>query len=339
MPTENELLRRLKSQKQIYPKGMRLAIGDDCAVFDIARTQSMVATTDLLIENVHFRRRWFPPGLLGRKSLAVNLSDLAAMGATPYACLLNLMIPRELTENFFDIFLDGFVTAARRWACPLIGGDLSNADLFQVGVTVLGIVPKGSEVRRSTGQAGDRVLVIGDLGLSRLGLELLESGRYSGVVSQVERAETLSSFISDPFELACIRAHLAPEPLLDEGSWLRKEGFVHAMMDVSDGLALDLERLAVASGLQAVIDRQALEAHRSAKGRELDLDLVLNGGEDYALLCTASEEQVSRLQQIYPLTFPHFRIIGVLQQGRPGLYWGSGGTVKPCQPRGFEHFK
>jgi thiamine-monophosphate kinase len=338
MPTENELLRRLKSQKQTYPKGMRLAIGDDCAVFDVDSTQSIVATTDLLVENVHFRRSWSHPQLLGRKSLVVNLSDLAAMGARPFACLLNLMIPAELTDSLFDSFIEGFVTAARHWACPLIGGDLSNANLLQVGVTVLGVVPKGSEVKRSTGQPGDRVLVIGDLGLSRLGLELLESGKHSDL-NQADRAETLSHFIPDPFELACIRAHLAPEPLLEAGSWLRKEGLVHAMMDVSDGLALDLERLAVASGLQAVITRTALEPYQSIAEREIDPDVVLNGGEDYALLFTASDEQVSRLQQIYPLTFPHFRIIGVLQQGPPGLYWGSDGTVQPCQARGFEHFR
>ena len=136
--TESELIRWIRNQKQDESPFVLKGVGDDCAVLDSTRQSRLVVSTDVLVEGVHFRRRWMHPYFLGRKALLVNLSDLAAMGALPAACLLTLTLPPGLTGDFFRSFMDGFLEEVRRWKAPLVGGDLSRGSSVHVGVTIWG---------------------------------------------------------------------------------------------------------------------------------------------------------------------------------------------------------
>ena len=135
-PCELDLIDWIRDHSQDFPSSLIKSIGDDCAVFDPRGMSQLAVTTDLLLENVHFCRRWTSPHFLGQKSLRVNLSDLAAVGASPYACLLSLGLPADLTQEYFHSFMKGFLEDAACWKAPLIGGDLSRSDTVTVNVSV-----------------------------------------------------------------------------------------------------------------------------------------------------------------------------------------------------------
>jgi thiamine-monophosphate kinase len=200
-------------------------IGDDTAVLQ-AGDQTLLWTADMLVEGVHFRLDWIDPAALGWKSLAVNLSDIAAMGGTPVGALLSLALPAECTGAWLDAFVDGFADCAQTYGVALLGGDTNRAERVVIDVSVLGIVT-GQPVLRSGAQVGDWLLVTGALGGSRAGLFALMAGKASEV------------------DLA---PHFRPIPRLQVGMLARELGAT-AMMDLSDGLAADLPKLLRASGV------------------------------------------------------------------------------------------
>ncbi len=331
--SELDLIRWIRSQETSSPPSLTQGIGDDCATFDPAFAKSMALTSDLLVEDVHFRRRWVHPYFLGRKSLLVNLSDLAAMGANPYSSLLSLALPTELTDEYFQYFMAGFLEEARRWNAPLVGGDLARSSRVHVAVTVLGYVTKGSFVYRSTAQEGDLVALVGDVGLSRLGLQILRDENPEEL-GEIASEEDLSSWAADSFRLRCLRAHLLPQPQIEVGLWLRHNRLANAMIDVSDGLAADLLQVSRESDLKAELD-----AARIPLLKDMTLETALEGGEDYALLFTSSKEQVDRLARSYPKGFPPYRLIGKLKRGPSSLHLVQGEERTPYQPEGFDHFR
>ena len=331
--SELDLIRWIRSQEAPSPPSLTRGIGDDCATFDPSFAKSLALTSDLLVEDVHFRRRWANPYFLGRKSLLVNLSDLAAMGARPYSSLLGLALPTELTDEYFHSFMAGFLEEARRWNAPLVGGDLSRSSQVHVAVTVLGYVTKGNLVYRSTAQEGDLVALVGDVGLSRLGLQILEDENPEEL-GEIASEEGLSSWAADPFRLRCLRAHLLPQPLIEVGLWLRHNQLANSMIDVSDGLAADLFQVTRESDLTGELD-----AARIPLPEDMTLDAALNGGEDYALLFTSSKEQVERLARSYPKGFPPYRLIGKLKRGPSSLYLLRGEERILYHPDGFDHFR
>ena len=176
-------------------------IGDDCAVFDPRSYSKLAVTADMLLEDVHFRRRWVSPYFLGRKSLLVNLSDLAAVGAQPYACLLALALPGDLTECYFNSFMKGFLEEGARWDAPLIGGDLSQSESIFVSVTVWGSFQTGRPLWRSDAQNGDILVLIGEVGLSRLGLEILRREDFSELW-KVESEDSLAHWAGGRFSVS-----------------------------------------------------------------------------------------------------------------------------------------
>jgi thiamine-monophosphate kinase len=267
------------------PKGrdVLLGIGDDAA-WVRNRTGSCLITADLLLEGVHFQRRWTSLYDLGHKSLAVNLSDIAAMGGVPAYATVSLGVPSNLPVSDIDAFYRGIRALASKTGVALVGGDLNAADSLLISVCVFGHAPY-RPISRSGARVGDEIYVTGTLGDSALALELLMRAR------PLKRDRAVAYLLS--------RHHL-PTPRLTVGALLAKEKLAKAMIDVSDGLLQDLGHLCEASGVGAVIREESLPlspAYRSLAARN-GTRYALSGGEDYELLFCVRRKDRSRLERI-----------------------------------------
>lgn len=328
------IARMVESLPQPFPlqgegvgEGVRLleGIGDDTAVLQIGQHR-LLWTTDMLIEGVHFRLDWLDAYQIGWKSLAVNLSDIAAMGGTPLAALLSLSLPPERTGEWLDRFIEGFLACARTYETQLIGGDTNRAAYAEgplvIDVSLLGVVD-GSPALRQGGQPGDWLLVTGSLGGSRAGLMRLMHG--------------------DRTDADALQAHGMPVPRLREGQRLREHG-VHAMIDLSDGLASDLPKLARASRCGARVLSAQLPIHPAAmrwcKRTGTDPMLfALAGGEDYELLIAATPETAQILLADLPTqTGTPLTHIGYLTDESDLLLQDESGNTTPLPRIGWDHF-
>lgn len=261
---ENELIARIARRAGRAPGGRwLLGIGDDAALLRGRAGEELVFSTDTLVEDVHFRFAREGPRVIGRRAIAVNLSDLAAMGAAPVGVLLGLCAPASMPVRDFDALIAGVLYEARRFACPLVGGNLSRANACSLAVTVIGRVEAGRALRRTGLDAGDVLFVTGVLGLAAL--RRLEADRRKGPLRRV------------------------PEPRLEAGLRLARMRQTKACIDLSDGLASDLDQLLRASHVAAEIEADALPAApgftRACRRLGIDpLELQAAGGEDYELL-------------------------------------------------------
>lgn len=238
-------------------RGVLLGIGDDAAgLAPLPPSQELLITTDLVIEGAHFRPSDHPARALGHKVLARGLSDIAAMGGRPLYALLSLCLPPWADRPWQKQFFNGLFHLADRHGVALIGGDLAAGPLLAADIIVLGTVPRGRALRRSGARPGDLLYVSGRLGGSALGLERIGTKDHAA------------------------RRHLYPEPRLDLGRRLLRLGAT-AAMDISDGLSIDLYRLATESRAGAVVHSQDIPLFPGAT-----LDHALHGGEDYELLFT-----------------------------------------------------
>lgn len=338
-PSELDLIEWIDRRAQQVPSSVIKHIGDDCTVFDPSFASSLAVTTDALLEDVHFRRRWTSAYFLGQKSLIVNLSDLAAMGCRPYGCLLSLALAPSLTGDYFRTFMSGFLAASERWGLPLLGGNLARSEKVFVNVTAWGFSnSERQSVLRSGAQNGDSLIVVGQLGLSRLGLEILREENPPNLWQIVDE-ESLAVWAQDDFRFRCLKAHLLPPALIRVGSWLGEQGLANAMIDVSDGLASDLLKIACGSQLEAEIEVDSLILPERDVGEVQALHAAISGGEDYALLFAASPPQLERLRSTYPSEFPVYQVIGRLCQGRPAVYLKHDGGRAEYRSEGFDHFK
>ncbi len=335
-PSELDLINWIRHHSQELPSSLVKPIGDDCAVFDPQGMSQLAVTTDMLLENVHFHAS-VSPRFLGGKSLRVNLSDLAAVGASPYACLLSLGLPNQLTQNYFHSFMKGFLEDAACWKVPLIGGDLSRSESVVINVTVWGNFKTGGPIWRSQAQDQDALVLIGEVGFSRLGLEILQVEDSASLAAMTHEDE-LVDWARDPFRAQCLKAHLLPRPLVEIGTWISENGAVNAMIDVSDGLCTDLLHLAQESELKAEIRVDQLPVPEKGWGEITALEAALDGGEDYALLAAVSEQQLAHLESTYPPEFPPCRVIGRFSSGDPAVYLNRSGKREKYQPAGFDHF-
>ena len=285
---ERELIATIRKRAGQLPAGgvLHLGIGDDCAVIRPRRREELVVTTDLSLENVHFRRDWHPPQSVGHRCLARGLSDLAAMGARPEAAFLSLALPAELTayhgssQSWMQAFFDGLMALAERYKVPLAGGDLAKSPpgfrhaggLVIADIVLLGSVPKGRSLLRSGARPGDLIYVTGALGGSAA--ELLALERRPAAFRGKDKGSQ-----GHP--------HLYPEPRLAAGRKLMRDRLATAAIDLSDGLSTDLAHLCEESGLAAEIDAESLPVDARAT-----LEQALHGGEDYELLFTAAPKTV-----------------------------------------------
>lgn len=324
--TENTLIRQLQQRYRSRTPRLRKGIGDDAAVVEpVKGGEYWLVTTDMLLENIDFRRQWITPHLLGRKSISVNLSDLAAMGARPRFYTVSLAIPDATTQAWIHRFYDGLADASQ--GAVLIGGDLSRSeDGIAVSITAFGESLNRKVVYRSGGRAGDALYVTGVLGKSAAGLALLRNGnRTSGARSRRE----------------AVSAHLNPEVRCETGLWLAQTGLANCMIDLSDGLSMDLPRICTASGVGAVIRAADLPVFAQAASWGNDpVDLALHGGEDYELLFSVPESKTELFELSYPAKFPAVTRIGELTP-ETGRIWLIGQDMKRRRlpEAGFDHFK
>lgn len=248
-------------------------LGDDAAVLPGTGDRAVLATVDAQVDGVHFLRDRMTPEQVGRRALAVNLSDIAAMGGRPTFALVSLLLPAALEVAWLERMYDGLLAEARRWDLHLAGGNItSTPGPVAIDVTVLGEVEPDRVLRRSGARPGDLLLVTGSLGRAAAGLRLLRAGTPAGPL---------------------VEAYCTPTPRVREGRALAATGRVRAALDLSDGLGSDVHRMAEESGVGAVIDAASLPidgAVREAAERlgEDPLSLALFGGEDYELLLAAA---------------------------------------------------
>lgn len=288
-------------------------IGDDCAVLPVGGGESLVFTADLLVEGVHFLRAATSPEELGGKSLAVNLSDVAAMGARPVATLLSIALPADATDEWATRFMHGYHALAARYGVTLAGGDTTRSESgIAINVTAIGRADDRHLKRRSAAEAGDVLYVTGPLGASGAGLRDILVGRY----------DTPAAVL-----------HRNPRPRVAEGCWLGTHEEVHAMMDLSDGLASDVRRIMACSGAGAALDLERIPVAAGA-----DLQTAACGGEDYELLFTASPAEAARLEADYRAAFgePLYPVGRISTES--GLKWLRAGAAVELDWRGFEHY-
>ncbi|MEX2026650.1 MAG: thiamine-phosphate kinase [Pirellulaceae bacterium] len=300
---ETQFIEWLRSQVRQHPR-VPLGIGDDAAVLDLPSGNQWVVTTDMMTDGVDFHVGQHEPTRIGRKSLAVNLSDLAAMGARPVACFVSVALPRQGAESLARGIYEGIFALARQFDTAIGGGDTNSWDgKLVINVTAVGEVEMGQAWKRSGARPGDQILVTGEFGGSILG------------------------------------KHFDFTPRVAEAQWLATNAEVKAAIDVSDGLSLDLSRICQESGCGAVLDLHSIPIAAAAANQPdklTPLEHALGDGEDFELILAVASEEADRLLALQPLGVPLTRIGQFVTE--PGLWSQSAdGTRAPLAPRGYEH--
>ena len=298
---EGGLIEHIRAQFQ--DSGAILGIGDDAAILGFPAGHSIVFCSDLLAEDTHFIRDLHPPDSAGYKAVAVNISDIGAMGGTPMHFVISLAAPGDLDMEWVDGFYNGVARACREFKVSLVGGDSSSAKSIFIDVAMVGRVKTGCAVKRSGAKPEDGIYVSGTLGGSALGLRLLRSGGDR--------------------DAPAVKRHLYPQPRHVIGALVGPTA--HAMIDVSDGLSSDLGHILTESKVSARIYKEKIPAAAGATEND-----VLHGGEEYELIVTtpgiADGVPLTRIGEIVPSTGAH-QIL---------LVDGSSETI--LQPHGWQHF-
>ncbi|MCG6191042.1 thiamine-phosphate kinase [Maribellus maritimus] len=309
--------------------GKVLGIGDDCAILPMNETSDLLVTTDMLIEDVHFLRDKIRPWQLGYKSVAVNLSDIAAMGGTPLGTFLSIAVPPGVDVEYLDEFMKGYHDISEKYATPLYGGDTTKSvKHLAINVCAIGKCPKGKVKLRRNAQSGDLICVTGNLGDSAGGLQtMLKKMDPSADVEYL------------------LQRHNLPEPCIKEGQILLGFSGVHAMMDISDGIASDLMHILKASKKAARIDLENLPLSEPLKRicatqNWSPDELAVGGGEDYELVFTVAPEQLHELQKEFKWQFGKTVYpIGKIEEGKPAIEWYKNGQKVVFSKAGFNHFQ
>jgi thiamine-monophosphate kinase len=297
--TEDAFLARLFARIPVSSKGLAIPPGDDCAALDLGDGRWWLIAVDQVVGDRHYVQSGpaaTPPELAGRKVLARNLSDIAAMGGVPTYCLVAGAFGPSCSADWLQRFYGGILDLAGRFQVAMIGGDLARAPTDTVvSLTILGEIEAGKAVRRAGALAGDEFWVTGVFGDS------FSSGH-----------------------------HLTFEPRCAEGAWLARQGYAHAMMDVSDGLLLDATRMSRASGVRLLLDVAAVPRRAATTS----LQGALEDGEDYELIVAVPAGLAPALARDWPFSTP-IRPVGVFAVGAPGV-WDLEG--KALGEGGYDHF-
>lgn len=310
------LIDRIRKMTSV-PDPSWVGIGDDCAVIPLspetggAPASDLLVSTDMLVEGTHFLMEDISPRQLGWKSAAVNISDIAAMGGKPIATFLSLALPKTLSGQWMQEFMEGYNAISEKYGAALLGGDTTcSPDRICINVAVLGTCPRGKAKLRSAARPGDLVCVTGTLGDSAAGLRLILGGQKGAAPRLMDR-------------------HYTPTPRVEEGLALSCLPGVHAMMDISDGVGSDLRHILDESGVGARIDTgklpisKELQALCSEKGWD-PRELALCGGEDYELLFTMDPQETPDIP---------YTVIGEIT-ANPTVTWEGGSR----DYMGYKHF-
>jgi len=305
-----------------------VGFGDDAALLRVGGGKLLIVTTDLLVEGTHFRRDITDPCSLGWKAAAASLSDIAAMGGLPTFGFVSIALP-DIEVSFVEQLYEGMNAVSSRFGSRVIGGDTNRVNgSVAINVAQLGEVEEGCAVRRSTARAGDRILVTGTLGDSAVGLKVLaEIGLEGGNAEHPE----------------VVGRHIRPVPRVNEARAAVQSGLVRAMMDISDGLGIDLGRMCQASGVGARVAAERLPVSESLRraAEALGADptsLATSGGEDYELLIAAAPEDAAALARaVEEATGTGVSDIGEFVEGRDALLVAPDGSHSTLQP-GWKHF-
>jgi thiamine-monophosphate kinase len=320
--TERELIARIQRRLPPAPDWLLVGPGDDAAVVEAERNRVEVLSVDCLVDTVHFDRKFVPPDAIGHRALAVNLSDLAAMGASPRLALLSLALPEALPVSEFDGIVDGLTTLASRHRMHIAGGNLTRTPgPLTVDVTVVGTVKRRQALTRGGARPGDELYVTGAVGSARAALEQLRSGRTSALAT----------------------AYLRPEARLRVGTLLARNRVASACMDLSDGLADAVRQVARTSGVGALIDGDAVPIEPLAQewfeAQQQDpVFAALGGGDDYELLFAVHPHFRRRLGAVRRLADVPITRIGVCTATPELVVSSSTGSAVPLPP-GYGHFR
>ena len=317
--SEGELIAAIRGDFSQRRRGLVLGIGDDAAVVKIGE-KHLIYTKDLLIEDIHFLSSHHPAYFLGRKSLNINLSDIAAMGGKPKYALLGLGVPSGSETRWLEDFFSGFQSAAKESRVALVGGDISQAKKITISVTIIG--DGENIIKRSGAKSGHHLFVSGTLGDAKQGLLLLKKGYNLGKDKK-----------ADPL----LKAFLDPLPQVALGQYISRWRLASSMIDLSDGLSVDLSHLCQESRCGAEIYQRNLPLSPELRAwQKKCFDFALHGGEDYQLLFTVPAQKIKsieRLQQRYPITF-----IGMMREGKEIYLIDRRGQRKLLEIKGYQHF-
>jgi len=307
--------------------GVIAGIGDDCAVFRVSDHLAILLTADMLIEDVHFRRGEIPAELLGRKSLAASISDIAAMGGTPREAFVSIGIPENFETEYLDKIYGGLNSIAAEFEINVLGGDtVLSPDRLVMNVALTGEARETEILYRKGAMVGDIVFITGEPGLSSAGLDLLRNNR---------------DFANKELFLA---AHFDPVPQTKAGRILASTGKAHSLIDISDGLAADLGHICGQSGVGAIVEinKIPLAAELREYCRQFRLDIenfVLHGGEDYILLGTAPEKHSPDIESSLKSGGCRYFPIGRITDGASLTLIAGDGGRQELKLRGYDHFR
>lgn len=314
----------------IRPDNIIRAIGDDAAAFTVPDDRISLITTDLLVERIHFIRKAISGFDLGYKSLAVNLSDIAAMGGEARETFVSIGIPQNCPLDYLEAVYDGMKHLAAKFEVNILGGDTTSSEIdLIINVVVHGTAAKNRLLRRDAARPGDVIFSTGYLGESKAGLHLILNNL------PLESAEMRSLY----------RVHVLPEPHLREGWFLAGQAGIRAAIDVSDGLSSDLGHILKQSGVGAEINAHEIPVSKplqifcSAYGYD-PVEYALSGGEDYTLLCTVASENAAEVARKFQNKFNRTLFpIGRVTSENHLVLINPDGTSKPITPAGWDHFK
>jgi thiamine-monophosphate kinase len=334
--TERDLIEQIRNLVSHDATGLVQGIGDDCAVVEKDQENVWLLTMDTLIESIHFDCSWHPACLLGRKAVSVNVSDIAAMGGRPVFALLSLGLPADFSPQWAAELSRGINDACCQYGCLLIGGDtVRSPEKVSLTLTLIGEAHRDRVLYRHGARPGDSIWVSGSLGYAAAGLDCFRSGGLNELPSGYP-----------PEAEHCIKAHLDPEARVDLARSLARTGCVHAMMDLSDGLATDLSHLCRQSGVGARVESRKLPgAEKLVSVASLldkrSIDWMVAGGEDYELLFTADPKDSRVVSAATAGQGVGVTLIGTVIEGQGVILrqkTAHGDEEQHVAFRGFDHF-
>ena len=313
MTSEFEIIERYFKKKM---RQTALGIGDDAAMINVQKNYQLAISSDMLVENTHFLKNT-NPSHLGWKSLAVNLSDIAAMGATPKWATLSISLPK-INHTWLKKFSEGFFKCADKFGIDLIGGDTTKGSL-SISITIMGEIKKNTSLLRSGAKINDDIWVTGQLGLAAMGLANLQ-GKLK---------------LPPRIKIKCIRALETPSPKTSLGAYLPR--YANSCIDISDGLMQDLRHILKASKVGATLLLNNIPCEKFIQASK-QYQFVLNGGDDYELLFTAAKKNRSHIKKIAKRTNTPVSVIGSITENQVLQILNEQGKSIKFNPKGFDHF-